>query len=162
MAEIGCWMKKFHQNFLDDSYLKYIGWTLHDKVSFRIFIGFIDARRTAIPFPHRWSREVQGTDSWKQRRQSQSHNQHSPHIHNRTHITTTFQGKKKTKKQSCFLFTSELKHTSPQPLQSYFIYQETQRTLHWLVQSIITFIVFYYLSFYNLKLSIYCFNASSS
>ncbi|MCL4131459.1 UNVERIFIED_CONTAM: hypothetical protein GTU68_008658 [Idotea baltica] len=31
MAEIGCWMKKFHQNFLDDSYLKYIGWTLHDK-----------------------------------------------------------------------------------------------------------------------------------
>lgn len=32
MAEIGLWMKKFHQNFLDDSYLKYIGWTLHDKV----------------------------------------------------------------------------------------------------------------------------------
>lgn len=25
MAEIGVWMKKFHQNFLDDSYLKYIG-----------------------------------------------------------------------------------------------------------------------------------------
>ena len=32
MNEIGWWMKKFHQNFLDDSYLKYIGWTLHDKV----------------------------------------------------------------------------------------------------------------------------------
>jgi len=32
MTEIGQWMKKFHQNFLDDSYLKYIGWTLHDKV----------------------------------------------------------------------------------------------------------------------------------
>ena len=32
MAEIGVWMKKFHANFLDDSYLKYIGWTLHDKV----------------------------------------------------------------------------------------------------------------------------------
>jgi len=32
MQEIGTWMKKFHQNFLDDSYLKYIGWTLHDKV----------------------------------------------------------------------------------------------------------------------------------
>ncbi|KAA0183245.1 hypothetical protein HAZT_HAZT005136, partial [Hyalella azteca] len=31
MAEIGLWMKKFHQNFLDDTYLKYIGWTLHDK-----------------------------------------------------------------------------------------------------------------------------------
>lgn len=32
MSEIGIWMKKFHQNFLDDSYLKYIGWTLHDKI----------------------------------------------------------------------------------------------------------------------------------
>src|SRR5688572_3352807 len=32
MGEIGIWMKKFHSNFLDDSYLKYIGWTLHDKV----------------------------------------------------------------------------------------------------------------------------------
>jgi len=32
MLEIGSWMKKFHQMFLDDSYLKYIGWTLHDKV----------------------------------------------------------------------------------------------------------------------------------
>ena len=32
MMEIGVWMKRFHQNFLDDSYLKYIGWTLHDKV----------------------------------------------------------------------------------------------------------------------------------
>ncbi|CAG0884426.1 unnamed protein product [Cyprideis torosa] len=32
MHEIGIWMKKFHVNFLDDSYLKYIGWTLNDKV----------------------------------------------------------------------------------------------------------------------------------
>ncbi|XP_032681391.1 cohesin subunit SA-2-like isoform X2 [Odontomachus brunneus] len=32
MTEIGIWMKKFHQNFLDDSYLKYIGWMLYDKV----------------------------------------------------------------------------------------------------------------------------------
>ncbi|XP_059620439.1 cohesin subunit SA-1 [Phlebotomus argentipes] len=32
MIEIGVWMQKFSQNFLDDSYLKYIGWTLHDKV----------------------------------------------------------------------------------------------------------------------------------
>lgn len=32
MSEIGIWMEKFSQNFLDDSYLKYIGWTLHDKV----------------------------------------------------------------------------------------------------------------------------------
>lgn len=32
MTEIGVWMIKFSKNFLDDSYLKYIGWTLHDKV----------------------------------------------------------------------------------------------------------------------------------
>lgn len=32
MNEIGIWMQKFSSNFLDDSYLKYIGWTLHDKV----------------------------------------------------------------------------------------------------------------------------------
>lgn len=32
MTEIGVWMQKFSQYFLDDSYLKYIGWTLHDKV----------------------------------------------------------------------------------------------------------------------------------
>ncbi|XP_077292414.1 stromal antigen isoform X2 [Arctopsyche grandis] len=32
MAEIGIWMEKFPSNFLDDLYLKYIGWTLHDKV----------------------------------------------------------------------------------------------------------------------------------
>lgn len=31
-SEIGIWMQKFSQHFLDDSYLKYIGWTLHDKV----------------------------------------------------------------------------------------------------------------------------------
>ncbi|CAK9291266.1 unnamed protein product [Gordionus sp. m RMFG-2023] len=32
MQEIGIWMKKFPKMFLDDSYLKYIGWTLYDKV----------------------------------------------------------------------------------------------------------------------------------
>lgn len=32
MTEIGVWMKRYSKNFLDDSYLKYIGWTLHDKV----------------------------------------------------------------------------------------------------------------------------------
>lgn len=31
--EIGVWMKKFPNHFLDDSYLKYIGWTLNDKVA---------------------------------------------------------------------------------------------------------------------------------
>lgn len=33
MSEIGNWMEKFPAHFLDDLYLKYIGWTLHDKVS---------------------------------------------------------------------------------------------------------------------------------
>lgn len=32
MSEIGTWMKRFPNHFLDDSYLKYVGWTLHDKV----------------------------------------------------------------------------------------------------------------------------------
>ncbi|XP_034831620.2 cohesin subunit SA-2 isoform X2 [Maniola hyperantus] len=32
MSEIGNWMEKFPAHFLDDLYLKYIGWTLHDKV----------------------------------------------------------------------------------------------------------------------------------
>lgn len=32
MFEIGIWMKRLPGIFLDDSYLKYVGWTLHDKV----------------------------------------------------------------------------------------------------------------------------------
>ncbi|CAG2174230.1 unnamed protein product, partial [Oppiella nova] len=32
MTEIGIWMKRLPGIFLDDSYLKYVGWTLHDKV----------------------------------------------------------------------------------------------------------------------------------
>lgn len=32
MQEIGVWMRRFPNYFLDDSYLKYVGWTLHDKV----------------------------------------------------------------------------------------------------------------------------------
>ncbi|XP_064615065.1 cohesin subunit SA-2-like [Liolophura sinensis] len=31
MAEIGVWMKKYPNMFLDDAYLKYVGWTLYDK-----------------------------------------------------------------------------------------------------------------------------------
>ncbi|XP_065924838.1 cohesin subunit SA-1 isoform X1 [Magallana gigas] len=31
MAEIGTWMKKYPNMFLDDGYLKYVGWTLYDK-----------------------------------------------------------------------------------------------------------------------------------
>ena len=34
MEEIGCWMRLFPKVFLTDSYLKYVGWTLHDKVGF--------------------------------------------------------------------------------------------------------------------------------
>ena len=38
MFEIGQWMQKYHTNFLDDTYLKYIGWTIHDKVrSFEVY-----------------------------------------------------------------------------------------------------------------------------
>ncbi|XP_062945881.1 cohesin subunit SA-3 [Cynocephalus volans] len=31
IEEIGCWMQSYSISFLTDSYLKYIGWTLHDK-----------------------------------------------------------------------------------------------------------------------------------
>ena len=33
MWEIGVWMKRYPGMFLDDAYLKYVGWTLYDKVS---------------------------------------------------------------------------------------------------------------------------------
>ncbi|XP_035692426.1 cohesin subunit SA-1-like isoform X3 [Branchiostoma floridae] len=32
MEEIGTWMRQYSDTFLADSYLKYVGWTLHDKV----------------------------------------------------------------------------------------------------------------------------------
>ncbi|XP_041354006.1 cohesin subunit SA-1-like isoform X2 [Gigantopelta aegis] len=32
ISEIGIWMKKYPNMFLDDGYLKYVGWTLYDKV----------------------------------------------------------------------------------------------------------------------------------
>lgn len=32
MEELGMWMKTYAASFLTDSYLKYIGWTLYDKV----------------------------------------------------------------------------------------------------------------------------------
>ena len=34
MAEIGVWMKRYPAMFLDDSYLKYVGWTMYDRVRF--------------------------------------------------------------------------------------------------------------------------------
>lgn len=33
MEELGLWMKNYSCAFLNDSYLKYIGWMLHDKVN---------------------------------------------------------------------------------------------------------------------------------
>lgn len=35
IEEIGVWMKLYSDAFLNDSYLKYVGWTLHDRVSTR-------------------------------------------------------------------------------------------------------------------------------
>lgn len=33
MEELGLWMKLYSSLFLTDSYLKYIGWMMYDKVS---------------------------------------------------------------------------------------------------------------------------------
>lgn len=35
IEEIGVWMKLYSDAFLNDSYLKYVGWTMHDKVGHR-------------------------------------------------------------------------------------------------------------------------------
>jgi len=32
IEEIGMWMKMYSDAFLNDSYLKYVGWTMYDKV----------------------------------------------------------------------------------------------------------------------------------
>lgn len=32
MQEIGVWMRRYPAMFLDDSYLKYVGWTLYDRI----------------------------------------------------------------------------------------------------------------------------------
>ena len=32
VAELGCWIKLYPDLFLDNNYLKYIGWMLYDKV----------------------------------------------------------------------------------------------------------------------------------
>lgn len=36
IAELGLWMRECSSRFLSDNYLKYIGWTLSDKVSFSL------------------------------------------------------------------------------------------------------------------------------
>lgn len=33
MEELGLWMKLYSSVFLSDSYLKYVGWMMHDKVA---------------------------------------------------------------------------------------------------------------------------------
>ena len=33
MSELGEWMRSYPMVFLDDIYLKYLGWTLYDKVN---------------------------------------------------------------------------------------------------------------------------------
>ena len=42
MAEIGTWMKKYPNMFLDDGYLKYVGWTLYDKVDYPASVHMTD------------------------------------------------------------------------------------------------------------------------
>lgn len=41
IEEIGMWMKLYSDAFLNDSYLKYVGWTMHDKVSKRTASVFV-------------------------------------------------------------------------------------------------------------------------
>lgn len=38
MEEIGSWIKTCPDAFLNDSYLKYVGWMLYDKVKFNFFL----------------------------------------------------------------------------------------------------------------------------
>lgn len=41
IEEIGVWMKMYSDAFLNDSYLKYVGWTMHDKVCMCVSLLFI-------------------------------------------------------------------------------------------------------------------------
>lgn len=40
IEEIGVWMKLYSDAFLNDSYLKYVGWTMHDKVGHNFLLHF--------------------------------------------------------------------------------------------------------------------------
>ena len=42
IEEIGSWIKTYPDAFLNDSYLKYIGWMLYDKVKYFFLLGTID------------------------------------------------------------------------------------------------------------------------
>lgn len=58
IEEIGVWMKLYSDAFLNDSYLKYVGWTMHDKVGHEIisalFVAFLYVGRIFAfgHFPH--------------------------------------------------------------------------------------------------------------
>lgn len=45
IEEIGVWMKMYSDAFLNDSYLKYVGWTMHDKVRWLVIIQMFDSHR---------------------------------------------------------------------------------------------------------------------
>lgn len=47
IEEIGVWMKMYSDAFLNDSYLKYVGWTMHDKVRM-IVSQLFDSRRDKV------------------------------------------------------------------------------------------------------------------
>lgn len=39
ITELGRWMEIHPEHYIDDSYLKYIGWNLHDKVWRNVFFS---------------------------------------------------------------------------------------------------------------------------
>lgn len=52
IEEIGVWMKMYSDAFLNDSYLKYVGWTLHDRVrtlNLNIFRSFCTTLGWYVP-----------------------------------------------------------------------------------------------------------------
>lgn len=51
IEEIGVWMKLYSDAFLNDSYLKYVGWTLHDRVS---VYNFMCVCVLLIPISHNY------------------------------------------------------------------------------------------------------------
>lgn len=48
VAELGCWIKLYPDLFLDNNYLKYIGWMLYDKVRVPRCLSSREAPRCAL------------------------------------------------------------------------------------------------------------------
>lgn len=44
MEELTVWMKVYSSVFLNDSYLKYVGWMMHDKVGHQSLFTSLDIR----------------------------------------------------------------------------------------------------------------------